>query len=221
MDECQKEIELILYLSAAIVLALGARTLSLTTRWTAMVIMINGSFGVGKTTVARLLQKALPGSSIYDPEIAGVALMRTGKWFKLTPWQTDDFQNLSLWRRSVGAGVRIFSRLRSGPVIVPMTFSCREIFEAVVSDLRSRGADLRLFCLTASLATIEERLAQRRLDPKGEEGVWVARRVKECVEAHRDSYFGEAVDTESRSANDVANDILRRLSRSDVSITGG
>jgi predicted kinase len=183
--------------------------------------MINGSFGVGKTTVARVLQKTLLSSSIYDPEFAGVALMRAGKWLKLKPWQTDDFQNIPLWRRSVGAGVRIFSRLRSGPVIVPMTFSCRETFDEVVSDLRRKEVDLRLFCLTASLVTIENRLAQRRLDPNGEEGVWVARRVKECVEAHRDSYFGEPIDTEGRSASDVADDILRRLSAADVSIQEG
>lgn len=104
-----------------------------------------------------------------------------------------------------------FSRLRSGPVIVPMTFSCREIFEEVVSDLRSSGAELRLFCLRASLATIEARLAQRKLDPNGEEGIWIARRIRECVEAHRDSYFGQAVETESRSADEVAQDILKRL----------
>jgi len=175
-----------------------------------MVIIINGSFGVGKTTVARLLHKALPGSSIYDPEYAGVALMRTGKLLDVGPWQTDDFQNIALWRRSVSAGVRMFSRLRSGPVLVPMTFSSREILEEVVSDLRGGGA-LRLFCLNASLATIEARLAPRKLDPNGEEGIWVARRIRECVEAHRDSYFGEAVDTESRSADEVANDILKRL----------
>ena len=176
-----------------------------------MVIVINGSFGIGKTTVARLLHRALPGSSIYDPEYAGVALIRTGKFLNVGPWQTDDFQNIALWRRSVSAGVRMFSRLRSGPVIVPMTFSCREIFEEVVSDLRGNGAELRLFCLKASLPTIEARLAERKLDPNGEEGIWVSRRIRECVEAHRDSYFGESVDTESRSADEVANDILKRL----------
>jgi predicted kinase len=41
-----------------------------------MVILINGSFGVGKTTVARLLRDALPGSVIYDPEWAGFVLRR-------------------------------------------------------------------------------------------------------------------------------------------------
>jgi deoxyadenosine/deoxycytidine kinase len=36
-----------------------------------MIVVINGSFGVGKTTVAKLLRKAFPGSVVYDPERTG------------------------------------------------------------------------------------------------------------------------------------------------------
>ncbi len=36
-----------------------------------MIVMINGSFGVGESTVAKLLRKALAGSVVYDPEWAG------------------------------------------------------------------------------------------------------------------------------------------------------
>jgi hypothetical protein len=39
-----------------------------------MIALINGSFGVGKTTIAKLLRNSLPGSAIDDPEWAGSVL---------------------------------------------------------------------------------------------------------------------------------------------------
>ncbi|MBQ7827680.1 MAG: AAA family ATPase, partial [Clostridia bacterium] len=39
-----------------------------------MIIMINGPFGVGKTTVASLLNERLDNSMIYDPEEVGFML---------------------------------------------------------------------------------------------------------------------------------------------------
>lgn len=177
--------------------------------------MINGSFGVGKTTVARLLHKALPGSLIYDPEWFGVALMRLGRFFRITRWQTDDFQNIPLWRRSVSAGVGLFSRLRSGPVIVPMTFSSREYFDQVITELTHRGLKPQVFCLAASLQTIQRRLGSRRLDPGGQEAMWLQRRIRECVAAHVDEHFGESVDAESRRPDEIAGEILRKLQKAD------
>src|SRR4030095_7044188 len=176
-----------------------------------MVIVINGCFGVGKTTVARALRRALPGSLIYDLEWIGGALMRLGRLLRIRRWQTDDFQNIPLWRRSVSVGAGLFTRLRSGAVIVPMTFSSREYPDEVLSGLRSYGSEPRVFCLAASLETIEHRLASRRLDPAGQEALWLRRRIVECVVAHHDSHFGESLDTENREPDEVANEILQKL----------
>jgi chloramphenicol 3-O-phosphotransferase len=73
-----------------------------------MIVIINGSFGVGKTTVANLLCKALPGSAMYDPEWAGYILRRLPKWITLKGSGTDDYQDIDLWRRSVVSGTRLF-----------------------------------------------------------------------------------------------------------------
>ena len=58
-----------------------------------MILIINGAFGVGKTTVAALLHRALPGSMIYDPERVGSVLMRLPSWIHLRGRGTDDFQD--------------------------------------------------------------------------------------------------------------------------------
>jgi hypothetical protein len=176
-----------------------------------MVVMINGSFGVGKTTVAASLRQMLPKSVIYDPEWAGFVLKRAPGWITLRGAGSDDYQDLDLWRRSVIAGVRAFRYFASGPVIVPMAFSRRDYFDEVRCGIERFDPLLRVFCLRASLKTIQSRLAARDLGVEGREAQWIARRARECVDAHRDPHFGEPVDTEGRSPFEIAGDIVERL----------
>lgn len=174
-----------------------------------MIVMINGSFGVGKTTVAGLLRGVLPGSAVYDPEWAGIALMRVAKW--AASKGAEDFQDIGLWRKSAVAGVGLFRFIFPGPVIVPMTFSRRDYFDEVVAGLRRLDPEVRVFCLKASLPTVKKRLEGRGDEIEGPGARWIARRIVECAEAHRDPHFGEPVDTEDRPAREVAEDLIRRL----------
>lgn len=178
-----------------------------------MVVMINGSFGAGKTTVANLLRRDLSGSVIYDPEWAGFVLRRLPEWIRLEGSGTDDYQNIRLWRKSVVLGIRFFRLFASGSVIVPMTFSDRAHFGEIVSGIRSFESDFRVFCLRASLATVRARLLRRGTLLEGAEGEWIARRVVECVEAHRAAHFGEPVETDDRSPSEVAQEIIERVRR--------
>jgi hypothetical protein len=181
-----------------------------------MIVMINGSFGVGKSTVAKLLRGALPGSAVYDPEWVGSVLMRLPGWIKLRGAGTDDFQDIALWRKSAVAGTRLFRLFARGPLIVPMTFSRRAYFDEVVAGVRRLSPELRVFCLRASLPTIKDRLARRGAPTEGPGAEWLARRIEECADAHGDPHFGEPVDTEGRSAREVAEEIVRRLQQTGV-----
>src|SRR5215510_9250810 len=98
-----------------------------------MIVMINGAFGVGKSTVAALLRDALPGSKIYDPERVGFVLRRLPGWIRLRGSGTGDYQDIDLWRRSVVAGVRLVRCISPGPVIVPMTFTHRPHFDEITA----------------------------------------------------------------------------------------
>jgi hypothetical protein len=173
-----------------------------------MIILINGSFGVGKTTVAKLLCNSLRESVIYDPEWAGSVLMRLPKWIRLKGAGTDDFQDIALWRRSAVAGVKLFRLFAAGPVIVPMAFSRHDYFDEVVMGIKQFDSELRVFCLKASLPAVKKRLVERGTNI---EGAWIARRIVECVEAHHDARFGEPVDTEDRSPHEVTKYIVKRL----------
>jgi hypothetical protein len=178
-----------------------------------MTLVINGSFGVGKSTIAKLLRGSLPGSAIYDPERVGFVLKRLPRWIKLEGSGSDDYQDIVLWRRSAVAGVRLFRLLASGPVIVPMAFSCRDYFDEVITGIERLDSELRVFCLKASLATVKKRLVERGTEIEGPGTEWIARRIVDCVEAHNDPHFGEPVDTEGRSAREVAEYIIKRLQR--------
>jgi len=178
-----------------------------------MIVMINGSFGVGKTTIAKLLRHSLPGSAIYDPEWVGFVLKRLPKWVKLNGSGSGDYQDIVLWRRSAVAGVRLFRLCASGPVIVPMAFSRRDYFDEVIAGIEPLDSELRVFCLKAGLATIKKRLVERGTEVEGPGTEWIARRIIECVEAHDDPHFGEPVDTEGRSAYETAEEIIKRLQR--------
>ena len=181
-----------------------------------MIVMINGSFGVGKTTIANLLSDAFPGSAIYDPEWTGIGLMRLPKWIKLKGSGTDDFQDIDLWRKSAVMGTRLFRFFVSGPVIVPMTFTDRAYFDEVSMGLKEIDPELRVFCLKASLPTVKKRLVERGAKIRGTEAEWIARRIIECADAHFDPHFGEPVDTEDRSAREVAEEIVKRLQQPSV-----
>jgi chloramphenicol 3-O-phosphotransferase len=126
---------------------------------------------------------------------------------------TDDFQDIAVWRRSAVAGTKLFRRVASGPVIVPMTFSRRDYFDEIVLGIKCFDFELKVLCLRASVSTIKQRLVERGTQIEGPGAEWITRRVRECAEAHLDPHFGEPVDTEGRSAHEVAADIFRRLQR--------
>lgn len=177
-----------------------------------MIILINGSFGIGKSTVARLLRRRVPRSLVYNPEWAGSILMRLPRWVKLRGAGTDDFQDIDLWRTSVITGVRLFQAVTNGAVIVPMAFSRREYFDQVVAGLKSLDSDVRVFCLRADMATILERLDARSRHGRAPAVAWSVRKARACVASHEDEHFGEPVNTVQASASQVAKAILQRLS---------
>ncbi len=172
------------------------------------VVLINGSFGVGKTSVARRLRARLPGSRLYDPEWMGRPIRALARMVPLQGAGTDDFQDFALWRRSAIAGIRLFRALGRGPVLVPMAFYRLEYLTEITDGLAKHGLSARRFCLRASRAAIQARLRRRGDDP---DGGWLASKVERCLSAHLDPRMGEAVDTEGLEVEAVAAEILRRL----------
>jgi dephospho-CoA kinase len=174
-----------------------------------MVIFINGSFGIGKTTVARLLSEQLDNSVVFDPEPVGVAFSHLALLVPLRQ-RTDDFQDLVSWRRISIRAIRIALRFRK-TVIVPMTFSNAAYLGEFLSHFRSHGVPALHFCLTAPHRIVLGRLRGR----EGHRGPtqWQLRRSAECCDAHSAAEFAEHLATADHSALDLADQIVERIHR--------
>ena len=171
-----------------------------------MHVLINGAFGVGKSTVARELQSLLPGSFIFDPEWVGFLLTR------MPGPRVSDYQKLSAWRTLTVAGARCAGAVRS-PIIVPMAISNVEYLDEVRTGLAKSGRPVLHFCLTAPLSVVRERLIKRGEafgDPAWQ---WVHRRAAECCEAHQQPEFATHVPTENRDARDIAIELAQLVKR--------
>jgi predicted kinase len=169
-----------------------------------MYILLNGAFGVGKSTVARELQLFLPRAAIFDSEWIGFVLHR------LPGGRVSDFQHLAVWRYLTVRGARLVGRFRS-PVIIPMTFSELAYLEEVRSGLARSNRPVLHFCLMAPLEVIRERLALRGELSDDPRYAWVHRRAAECCVAHRAKDFSIHLSTETRSPAAIAAALAERI----------
>ncbi len=124
-----------------------------------VLVFINRSFGIGKTTVARILADRLPKSAVFDPEPIGLVLSRMALGLPLSQ-RTDDFQDLVSWRRTSVQAIRFTLRFQK-TVIVPMTLSNLSYLGEFLSHFRGGGVPTLHFCVAAPHRVVLERLRSR------------------------------------------------------------
>src|SRR5438309_8736273 len=113
--------------------------------------MLNGAFGVGKTTVARALVASLPNALLFDPEDVGVLARRLTDGVRTGVEDTDDFQDIALWRSlTVRAAEALLGHYRP-TLVVPMTLANPDYFREIKSGFAQLDPELRHFCLVASV----------------------------------------------------------------------
>lgn len=168
-----------------------------------MIVFVNGPFGVGKTTVAKLLVQKVPDAMLYDPEVIGAVLKRVAGPFK----KVDDFQDYTLWRTLVVGGVRLLKKASARTLIIPMTVWRRDYFDRIIGGLRRVDGDLACFRLTASRDVLMDRISSDTEDREAR--AWRATHVEVCMKALRDPAFGTEIRTDGRTPAAVADRILQ------------
>lgn len=176
-----------------------------------MIIMLNGAFGAGKTTAANRLVEEIPDSMLFDPEEIGFMLMKMiPEPMRRAKAGTEDFQDLALWRELTGHMAAEVRKQFGKHLIVPMTIRRPDYLQEIRGSFEAIDADTHHFCLSASRETIHNRLRERG----EEEGNWCFRQTDKCVSAFEGGGFGEYIDTEQNSAEQVVRHITERVANS-------
>lgn len=163
-----------------------------------MIIWINGSFGVGKTTVAEKLNEKIDKSIIYDPEKIGMFLSST------LPTKENDFQDYRLWRT---INYEMLKNLYNEfeVIIVPMTITNLQYYNEIVGRLERDGINIKHFILIASKENIISRLNAR--DNSTE---WAYMQVDRCDKAFKYDYLkGQKIDTNNKNVDEVCNNLIK------------
>lgn len=168
-----------------------------------MILFISGPFGVGKTSVVKVIVEKTPNAMVYYPEVIGSALRGVLGPVK----KVNDSEYYALWRKLVVVVVARMLRAASARTsVIPMTVWRRDYFDPIVAGLRRVDTDLWCFRLTASERELTRRIASDTEDA-GAYG-WRMSHLGVSLGASRDPAFGAEVPTDGLTPTEVAGRIL-------------
>lgn len=173
-----------------------------------MIILVNGAFGVGKTTVTERLHSEINNSMIYDPEMVGFLLREIlPPDIKKQESPGGDFQDYHLWKSMVVDTAKHLKAQYGKHLIVPMTIRNHSYFTYIIEGFEALDTDTYSFCLTASKETIHNRLLSRGEEP----GNWCFQQTDGCLAAYQTNKFGVSLNTENHSIDTIVKLILSRI----------
>ena len=173
-----------------------------------MIVMINGAFGAGKTTVATKLLERMDHALLYDPEMVGYMLREMIPYeVKLPGEQTGDFQDFIMWKTLVVEVAKQLKQTYGRDLIVPMTIYNKGYFETIYNGFSEMDNETFHFCLTAKKQTIHDRLLAR-----GEElGNWCFAQTDKCIEGYQDNCFEQFIETDHLSVDEIVDHICEEI----------
>lgn len=170
-----------------------------------MIVWLNGTFGVGKTTTAEHLAAKLPRARIFDSETVGHMLRPV-----LSDIPVRDFQDHPPWRTLVvETAVQVLGYV-GGTLVVPQSVLVRSYWEELRNGLAKAGVPVRHFVLHADTEVIRRRIEQDTVETGARR--WRLDHLTD-YEAALPWLRQEAeiVDTEGLVPDEVAGGIAERL----------
>ncbi|HEY2172613.1 MAG TPA: AAA family ATPase [Mycobacteriales bacterium] len=164
-----------------------------------MIIWLNGTFGVGKTTTAAALNEQLPGWRLFDPETVGFMLRGA-----LADHPVSDFQHWPPWRRLVVDTALALADYTGDDLIVSQTILIEDYADEIFGGLRAAGQDILHVLLDATDPAL-----RRRIESSAEARGWRLDHLERYASS-RASLRARAdliVDTDSRTPDAVAAEI--------------
>lgn len=165
-----------------------------------MIVWLNGTHGVGKTTTGALVQRLLPDSRVLDAEKVGETLM------DITPGlpATDNFQHWPPWRALVVDTARRVLDYAGGTLVMPMTVLVERYWREISTGLADHAIPVRHFVLHADQPTLRARIAGDTV--LGPDSPFRLQYLEPYARASRDWLHSEAevVDTTRLTPDQVA-----------------
>ena len=119
-----------------------------------MIIWLNGTHGVGKTTTSALVQQLIPGSRVFDAEKVGETLMDVRPGLP----ETDNFQHWPPWRPLVVETARRILDYTGGTLVMPMTVLVEPYWREISEGFELHTIPVRHFLLHADQETLRRRI---------------------------------------------------------------
>lgn len=166
-----------------------------------MIVILNGSVGVGKTTVAFALNESFDKSVMIDGDYLGA----------VHPGELYDTARISYLYKTIAHLVG-FHRAHGYPnVVINYVFESPGSLAELVDGLRPHDSDIHTFWLVCAEAEQRERILRRRT------GIWEwelerfleLNAIQEAVSRHGD--IGARVDTTGKSVAEVVTAIRKVL----------
>ncbi|MGH3275852.1 MAG: AAA family ATPase [Streptosporangiaceae bacterium] len=119
-----------------------------------MIIWLNGTFGVGKSSTAQRLTTMVADSRLFDPEAVGEMLRGA-----LADRPAGDFQDWPAWRPLVATSIIEIARMTGQHVIAAQTVLKRDYFDQIHGLLQAGELDVFHVVLDAADAVLRSRIA--------------------------------------------------------------
>jgi hypothetical protein len=119
-----------------------------------VIVWLNGTHGVGKTTTSALLQQLIPHSRVFDAEKVGEMLMDISPGLPAT----DNFQHWPPWRPLVVETARRVLDYTGGTLVMPMTVLIQEYWREISTGFAENDVLVRHFVLHADQDTLRGRI---------------------------------------------------------------
>jgi deoxyadenosine/deoxycytidine kinase len=171
-----------------------------------MIVWLNGNFGAGKTTTARLLKDALP-ARLFDSEHIG---------YLLRPIIGDvpcyDFKEWDPWRGLTIETARQVLEFVGGTLVIPQSVLQREYWTELTDGFAKADIPVHAFTLHADRDTFITRVEHDTEEPTAKQ--WRLDHYDTYVTA-LDEWMRDAthvIDTTHRTPDEVAAHIKRHVS---------
>jgi hypothetical protein len=164
-----------------------------------VIIWLNGTFGVGKSSTADRLSALIPSARVFDPETVG-AMLRAN----LADRPVADFQDWPAWPPLVAASLVEIVKMTGQNVITPQTVLKREHLDQVLVPLRVAGLEVLHVVLDA-----DEAVLRSRIEGADEAQAWRLDHLDEYKSAR--SWMVETADLVVDTAASTPPQIARRI----------